>query len=149
MTLSTQINHSHTSVSKFLASLQWRHNGHGSVLNHQPRDCLLNRLFRRRSKKTSKLRVTGPCAGNSPGTGEFPAQMASYAENVSNWWRHHDSAITMVSLGRHGVSNYLERDSLFDSWLRPTSKKISKFGIISHLWRKSTDDQENPLTKGL
>ena len=28
--------------------------------------------------------------GNSPGTGEFPAQMASYAENLSIWWRHHD-----------------------------------------------------------
>ena len=41
-------------------------------------------------KKTSKLRVTGLRAGNSPGTGEFPAQMASYAENVSIWWRHHD-----------------------------------------------------------
>ena len=40
-------------------------------------------------KKTSKLRVTGLCAGNSPGTGEFPAQMASNAENVSIWWRHH------------------------------------------------------------
>ena len=51
--------------------------------------CLLNRLFRRKSKKTSKLRVTGLCAGNSPGTGEFPAQMASDAENVSIWWRHH------------------------------------------------------------
>ena len=50
---------------------------------------VLNRLFRRRSKKTSKLRVTGLCAGNSPGTGEFPTQMASYAENVSIWWRHH------------------------------------------------------------
>ena len=61
-----------------------------SVWNHQPRDCLLNHLFRRRSKKTSKLRVTGLCVGNSPGTGEFPAQMARYAENVSIWWRHHD-----------------------------------------------------------
>ena len=49
--------------------LQWRHNGHDSVSNHQPHDCLLNRLSRRRSKKTSKLRVTGLCAGNSPGTG--------------------------------------------------------------------------------
>ena len=28
--------------------------------------------------------------GNLPGTGEFPAQMASYAENVSIWWRLHD-----------------------------------------------------------
>ena len=34
-------------------SLQWRHNGRDSVSNHQPHDCLLNRLFRRRSKKTS------------------------------------------------------------------------------------------------
>ena len=61
-------------------SLQWRHNGHDSVSNHQPHDCLLNRLFRRRSKKTSKLRVTGLCAGNSPVTGEFPTQRASNAE---------------------------------------------------------------------
>ena len=51
--------------------------------------CLLNRWFRRRSKKTSKLRVTGLCAGNSPVTGEFPAQMTSNAEKVSIWWRHH------------------------------------------------------------
>ena len=48
-----------------------------------PHDCLLNRLFRRRPKKISKLRVTGLCAGNSPVTGEFPAQRASNAENVS------------------------------------------------------------------
>ena len=46
--------------------LHWRHNGRDCVLNHQPYDCLLNRLFRRRSKKTSKLRVTGLCEGNSP-----------------------------------------------------------------------------------
>ena len=44
-------------------TLQWRHNDHDSVSNR---------------------------AGNSPGTGEFPVQMASYAENVSIWWRHHD-----------------------------------------------------------
>ena len=44
---------------------------------------------RRRSKKTSKLRVTGLCSGNSPVTGDFPAQRASNAENVSIWWRHH------------------------------------------------------------
>ena len=73
-------------------SLQWRHNGRDSVSNRQPNNCLLYRLFRRRSKKTSKLRATGLCAGNSPGTCEFPAQMASNAENVSIWWRHHDTA---------------------------------------------------------
>ena len=64
-------------------ALQWRHNTRDGLSNQQPRDCLLNRLFRRRSKKTSKLRVTGICAGNSPVTGEFPTQRASNAENVS------------------------------------------------------------------
>ena len=73
-------------------SLRWRHNGCDSVSNHQPRECLLRRLIRRTSKKTSKLRVTGLCTGNSPETGEFPAQMASNAENVSIWWRHHVTA---------------------------------------------------------
>ena len=73
-----------------LASLRWRHNGRDNVSNHQPHHRLLNRLFRRISKKTSKLRVTGLCVGNSPGTGEFPVQLASNAENVSIWWRHHD-----------------------------------------------------------
>ena len=42
----------------------------------------------RRSKKTSKLRFTGLCVENSLGTGEFPVQMASNAENASIWWRH-------------------------------------------------------------
>ena len=69
--------------------LRWRHNGRDGVSKHQPHDCLLNRLFGRRSKKTSKLRVTGLCVGNSPGTGEYPAQMASNAENVSISWRRH------------------------------------------------------------
>ena len=75
-------------TSKFVSStLEWRHNGLDSVSNHQPHDCLLNRLVRRRSKKTSKLRVTGLCEGN------FPAQMASNADNFSIWRRHHDVTI--------------------------------------------------------
>ena len=41
-------------------------------------------------KHQSSMRVTGLCKGNSPGTGEFPAQRASNAENVSIWWRHHE-----------------------------------------------------------
>ena len=69
-------------------SLQWRHNGSYGVSNHRRLDCLLNRLFRRRSKNTLKLCVTGLCEGNSPVTGGFPAQMANYAENVSIWWSH-------------------------------------------------------------
>ena len=64
-------------------TLQWRHNEHEGVSKHQSSDCLLNCLFRRRSEKTSKFRVTGLCERNSPVTGEFPAQSASNAKEVS------------------------------------------------------------------
>ena len=53
-------------------TLECHHNGRDSVSNHQPHDCLLNRLLRCRSKKTSKLRVTGLCSGNSPGPVNSP-----------------------------------------------------------------------------
>ena len=59
-------------ISDFPLTLRWRRNGRDSVSNHQPHSCLLNRLFRRRSKKTSKLRVTGLCVGNSPGPENSP-----------------------------------------------------------------------------
>ena len=52
--------------------LHWRHNDQDSVSNHQPHGCLLSRLFRGRSKKTSKLRVTSICAGNSAGPVNSP-----------------------------------------------------------------------------
>ena len=52
--------------SRFIIALQWRHNALDGVSDHQPHDCLLNFLFRHRSKKASKLRATGLCAGNSP-----------------------------------------------------------------------------------
>ena len=80
-------------------TIHWRHNGCDGISNHQPHDCLLNRLFKCRTKKTSKLRVTGLSAGNSPVTGEFPAQMASNAENVSIWWRHHEFFLRLGVVG--------------------------------------------------
>ena len=64
------------------------HNERDGVSSDRRLDCLLH-FFSRRSKKTSKLRVTGLCEGNSMVTGEFPAQRASSAENVSIWWHHH------------------------------------------------------------
>ena len=78
-----------SSVYLWTCPIRLRHNERDGVSNCQPHNCLLKRLSRRRSKKTPKLRVTGPCAGNSPMTSEFPAQRASNAENVSIWWRHH------------------------------------------------------------
>ena len=64
----------------FNTSLQRRHNGRDGVSNHNRLDFLLYCLFRRRSKKTSKLRVTGLCEGNPPVTGGFLSQRISNAE---------------------------------------------------------------------
>ena len=36
--------------NKTQLTLRWRHNGRDGVSNHQPNDCLLNRLFGRKSK---------------------------------------------------------------------------------------------------
>ena len=111
-----------TWIPILICSLQWPHHGRDSVSNHQPHDCLLNHFFRRRSKKTSKLRVTGLCAGNSPVTGELPAQMASNAENVSIWWRHRVSIkplgtnLTHISLDKMTVFSQTISSDTF-SWM--------------------------------
>ena len=153
-------------------TLQWRHNGRDAVSNHQPHDCLLHRIFKRRSKKTSKLRVTGLCAGNSPGTGEFPAQMASNAEDVSIWWRHHgvrklaalwlDWAVngyewlvcmcpvnveftrpTIPSALVHGLLQMHRREDL----PMLTSSKGNIFRVIGPLWGEFIGHRWIPLTK--
>ena len=84
-------------VNSFQTTSQWCYNEGDGVSNHRGINCLLNRLLRRRSKEASKLRVTGLCTGNSLGTGEYLTKMASNAENVSIWWRHHDSTSALLS----------------------------------------------------
>ena len=58
-------------LQKCATPIQWRHNGCDGVSNHQPHDCLLNRLFRRRSKHESSaslafVRRIPRWPGNSP-----------------------------------------------------------------------------------
>ena len=71
--------------------LLWRHNGLDGVSNHQPLECLLNRSFRRRSKKTSKSRVTGLCAGeywrpvNSPHKWPVTRKMFPFDDVIMHW----------------------------------------------------------------
>ena len=64
--------------------LQWRHNGGDGIPKHMCLDYLFNCLFRHRSKKTSKLCVTGLCEVTG-----FPSHRARNTENVSICWRHH------------------------------------------------------------
>ena len=75
--------------TKSSESWKWRHNERDAVSNHQPNDCLLNRVLKAQIREPSKFRASGLWEGNSPVTGEFPTQRASNAENVSIWWRHH------------------------------------------------------------
>ena len=56
----------------FAFTLQWRHKERDGVSNHRRLECMLNRLFKRRSNETSKLRVTGICEGNPLVTGGSP-----------------------------------------------------------------------------
>ena len=87
-------------------TLRWRHNGCDGVWNHQAHDCILNRFFFRcRSRKSSKLRITGLCGGNSPVTGDFPAQRDSNTKNVCIWMPYCD-----IELGQHGLDNGLLPD---------------------------------------
>ena len=105
-------------VSPTECILLWRHNGRGGVSNHRPHHGLLNRLFRCRSKKTWKLRVTGLFVGNSPETGEFPAQMASNAVNVSIWWRQHDIPIfKLIPQDKLKKSGKLRRTGGHHHWM--------------------------------
>ena len=71
-TADTPIYHAVTDVQLIHNATYMRHyNEHDGVSNHQPHHCLLKHLFRCRSKKTSKLPVTGLCEGNPPVSGRF------------------------------------------------------------------------------
>ena len=66
-------------------ALHWRHNDHDGALNQlftQP-------FIQTQIKENIKAPRHWPLCGEFTGTGEFPAQTASDAENVSIWWRHH------------------------------------------------------------
>ena len=66
-------------------------------------------------KKTSKFRVTGLCAWNSPVTGEFPAQMARNAANVSIWWRHAAEEVRLNSTENQNKTHH-STNHAYDSW---------------------------------
>ena len=85
---------------RWMLSLQWRHKGRDCVSNHQPHHCLFNRLFRRRSKKTSKLRVADPLcrefSGDRPVTRKmFPFDDVIMYESLSAFCQSNVAAVFM------------------------------------------------------
>ena len=123
-------------------SLQSGHNEFSSVSNHRCSACLLIRLFRCRSKKTSAFRVIGLCEGNSLLTGEFPAKRASNADNVSILWCHHiylrsepilpNSYIYIASF--IGVPFWYNWQ--FHMWIKPSdqTKRSSRWPSFNTFW---------------
>ena len=78
-------------------SLPWRHNERDGLSNNRRFDSLLNRLFRRRSKKTSKHRVTGQWPVNSPHKGPITRKMFPFddvAMQYQEWGRRQNSPPT-------------------------------------------------------
>ena len=65
--------------------------------------CLCNRLFKVISNETAKSTLLALCEWNSPVTGEFPSQRASYAENNSIWWRHNENKKSFRSIKCIGI----------------------------------------------
>ena len=89
-------------------------------------------------KETSKLCFTDLCVGNSPVTGEIPAQRASNAENVSILWRHHGMCSSMckrlLSTERRRLSPY---QGLFTSFFDIRYHFIEKIYIPKPLIGRS------------
>ena len=124
-----------------MLTLQWHRNEHDGISNHRHLDCLLNCLFRCRSKKTSKLRITGLGEGNSPVTIEFTAQRASNVENVSTWWRHPEVMKVTALVITGDIEAYLQchQDNQPDevsvsvkrlNTLRPREREIKFIGLF-------------------
>ena len=107
--------------------LQWRHNERDGVSNHRRLHNLLNSLFRRRSKKTSMLRITGLSKRNQPVTGGFHSQRSRNRENVSIWRRYH------VNPWRHAQS-YSRGLAMAYSFVNTFGKNDPDTLILHHGW---------------
>ena len=120
-----------------LVTLQWHHNERDDVSN-----CLPNRLFRRRSKNISELRVTGLCAGNSPVTVEFLAQRVSSAENVSIWWRHPENLVEHWIIGNWRSQPDTDYTTESYSWI---SSSILSYNLSSSRWTNCGINLNRPV----
>ena len=70
-------------------SLQWRHNGHGGVPNHQPHHCLLVPLFRGGSERHQSSALLTFVRGIYRWPVNLPHKGQVTRNHVSIWWRHH------------------------------------------------------------
>ena len=70
--------------------------------NHQTHDCLLNSLFRLRSKKISNFASLAFVRGIHRWAVNYPHKGPVTGKNVSNWWRHNETKY-VLSLPVHNL----------------------------------------------
>ena len=126
--------------------LQWRLNEPDGVSNHRRLDCLLKRLFRRRSKKTSKLRVTAFVRGihrwpvNSPHKGPVTRKMFPFDDVIMQCAS--DSVFVYVPLTLMW-SSFCEAHFI----MMMTSSNGNIFRVTGHLCGEFTRHRWIPRTK--
>ena len=87
-------------------------------------------------KENIKALYHWPLCGNSPVTGEFPAQMASNPENASIWWRHNDKfSMSWHEDGFHCVNT---RGSHLLSFISNYTFALPKIISLPTLWCKAS-----------
>ena len=124
--------------------LQWRHNEPDGVSNHRRLGCLVNRLFKRRSKETSKFRVTGFCAGNhrwlvdSPTKGPVTRKIFAFDDVIM-------TTMSQESYLKTGISYYSPKSNVW-TWSHPIG--FFDIGGLTFLWlKRSVFHKEHIFTK--
>ena len=109
-------------------SLQWRHDEYHGVSNHRRLKCLLNRLFRRTSKKQSKPRATGLCGGIH----QWPVDSPQNGP-VRRKWFPFDDVITLKehSVSAKGVENSSRITSLESGLRLQQEGRLESDGVIA------------------
>ena len=97
-----------------------------SVSNHQRLDCLLNRLFGRKSKKISKLRVTGLYEEDPSVTDGFPSQRAS----PQKMFPFDDAIIVKSLLMPHPVASDIGWDRAHTPGAAQIKRLLNRKGVL-------------------
>ena len=102
--------------------LEWCHNMCDGIWNQQHLNCLLNHLFRCRSKKTSTLHVIGLCEGTSTILWHHHVTRATVCSHDSSDYqrmKHQSSTFMVLWEGNTPLSSgfYLQRASTMESIL--------------------------------
>ena len=152
-------------------ALQWCHMSN-NVSDHQPLECLFNRLFGITSKKHHRSALLALCEGNPPVTYRFPSQRVNNAENISisslgnlatgilgiyniplSWheshsWRIHYSDVIMSMMASQIISLMIVYSNIYsgaDLWKHQSSASLAFVGEI-HRW-PVTSPHKGPVTQ--